>query len=81
MSYLWRYDQNDIDWAELSHLYEIAPLGENPPDHLAVIFTNSRFKCFIYDDRKLIGVGRALADGRDCVILSQEMDIVAFKAH
>ena len=27
---------------------------------------NSRFRCFVYDSGKLIGAGRALADGKDC---------------
>ena len=33
---------------------------------MKVVFTNSKFKCFVYDESKLIGVGRALADGIDC---------------
>jgi ribosomal protein S18 acetylase RimI-like enzyme len=31
---------------------------------------NSRFKCFLFDGDKLVGAGRALADGRDCSYLA-----------
>jgi ribosomal protein S18 acetylase RimI-like enzyme len=34
---------------------------------LKVSFSNSRYRCFIFDDQsQLVGVGRALADGIDC---------------
>ena len=62
----WVYDQSSIDWDQLSELYRIAPLGEKPSKDLEVVFSNSKFKCFILDKSKLIGVGRALADGIDC---------------
>jgi len=62
----WIYESNNIDWNELSNLYKIAPLGDKKPNDLKIVFENSMFKCFIYDDNKLIGVGRALADGIDC---------------
>ena len=60
------YDRTKIDWNELSALYRIAPLGDKPPENLKIVFTNSRFNCFAFDDGALIGVGRALADGLDC---------------
>ena len=62
----WIYDSAGINWDELSELYRIAPLGEKPADDLAVVFSNSRFKCFVFENSRLIGVGRALADGLDC---------------
>jgi len=62
----WIYNQSSIDWAQLSELYRIAPLGEKPAENLKVVFSNSKFKCFIFDKSKLVGVGRALADGIDC---------------
>jgi ribosomal protein S18 acetylase RimI-like enzyme len=55
-----------MNWEHLSELYRIAPLGEKPANDLAVVFANSRFKCFVYDNDKLVGAGRALADGLDC---------------
>jgi ribosomal protein S18 acetylase RimI-like enzyme len=62
----WVLDQDSVDWQELSNLYRIAPLGEKPPDLLREVYTNSRYKCFVYDGTVLIAAGRALADGRDC---------------
>src|SRR5262245_32038336 len=66
MEYEWIYSLENMDWNELSNLYLIAPLGQKSPADLRVSFTNSRFKCFVYDSGKLIAAGRALADGVDC---------------
>jgi len=66
MNITWCYDQSKTNWVELSDLYKIAPLGIKLPGDLEVVFSNSRFKCFVFDGVKLIGVGRALADGLDC---------------
>ncbi|HHD75794.1 MAG TPA: GNAT family N-acetyltransferase [Campylobacterales bacterium] len=60
------YELTDVAWDELSELYKIAPLGNKKPKDLKIVFENSRFKCFVYDTERLIGVGRALADGLDC---------------
>jgi ribosomal protein S18 acetylase RimI-like enzyme len=65
-NFSWVYDQADIDWQQLSRLYRIAPLGNKAKDDLNIVFSNSKFKCFIYEKQKLIGAGRALADGLDC---------------
>ena len=62
----WLDNCNSINWQELSTLYKIAPLGDKSPDKLELVFNNSMFKYFVYDDEKLVGVGRALADGFDC---------------
>ena len=40
--------------------------GEKPASWLKSVYENSRFHCFVYHDEKLIGAGRALADGFDC---------------
>jgi ribosomal protein S18 acetylase RimI-like enzyme len=66
MDLVWVYTQDNIDWKELSNLYRIAPLGDKKPENLKIAFTNSMFKCFIFDKENIIGVGRALADGIDC---------------
>lgn len=34
MEFEWRYSEEGLDWAELSELYKIAPLGEKMPEHL-----------------------------------------------
>jgi ribosomal protein S18 acetylase RimI-like enzyme len=66
MDYEWHFDQIKISWEELSELYKIAPLGIKSPNDLEVVFSNSKFKCFVYHQNVIVGVGRALADGKDC---------------
>lgn len=62
----WIHSPEGIDWQELSNLYRIAPLGEKRAEDLKVSFSNSRYMCFVFDSGKLVGAGRALADGIDC---------------
>lgn len=65
----WIFSSDNVDWNELSALYRIAPLGQKEPADLQVAFSNSMFKCLVYDSGKLVAAGRALADGRDCSYL------------
>lgn len=65
----WLFEQSSVDWAELSKPCRIAPLGDKIPDDLRLAFSNSMYKCFVFDDGVLIGAGRALADGVDCSFL------------
>jgi GNAT superfamily N-acetyltransferase len=65
----WVFDQDTIDWTELSELYRIAPLGDKKPDALQHAFSHSMYKCFVFDDGVLVGAGRAVADGVDCSYL------------
>jgi ribosomal protein S18 acetylase RimI-like enzyme len=74
----WKYSTDGVDWDELSALYRVAPLGDKKPQNLQTVFANSMFKCFIYDDAKLVGAGRALADGMDC---SYICDIAILPSH
>ena len=67
---VWVDHTDQVDWAELSELYRIAPLGEKPPEALVTTFTASRFTTFVYDQEQLIGAGRALADGLDCAYIA-----------
>ncbi len=69
MTLEWHYSSENVDWEELSSLYLIAPLGHKKPADLQTAFSNSMFKCFVYDSGKLIAAGRALADGADCSYL------------
>jgi len=69
MSVVWNEGLAAIDWNELSALYRIAPLGNKTPADLALVFGNSMFCAFAYDQGRLVGAGRALADGRDCAYL------------
>lgn len=66
MNYEWHFDQRKTNWEELSKLYKIAPLGRKLPNDLEIVFSNSKFKCFVYHHNVIVGVGRALADGKDC---------------
>ena len=74
----WQNTTDAIDWDELSALYRAAPLGEKKPQALRTVFTNSMFKCFVYDGSKLVAAGRALADGGDC---SYICDIAVLPSH
>ncbi len=69
MTLEWKYSADEVDWEELSALYRAAPLGEKPPAHLKKVFANSMFHCFVYDDMRIVAVGRALADGGECSYL------------
>lgn len=69
MALEWRCSEEGLDWAELSELYKIAPLGEKMPEHLKKAFGASMFKCFAYDGVKLVAAGRAIADSIDCSYL------------
>lgn len=66
MPLVWSESIEHLDWSELSALYLAAPLGHKDPADLRIAFTNSMFKVFAYDEGRLVGVGRALADGADC---------------
>jgi ribosomal protein S18 acetylase RimI-like enzyme len=74
----WNFSSENVDWEELSRLYLAAPLGQKDPSDLKVAFSNSMFKCFVYDSEKLVAVGRALADGRDC---SYICDVAVLPSH
>jgi len=62
----WCESEEFIDWQELALLYKLAPLGDKDPSDLKTVFSNSRFKFFVFEGRKLCAAGRALADGADC---------------
>jgi ribosomal protein S18 acetylase RimI-like enzyme len=70
MKLKWIYEIDNINWDELSHLYKIAPFGDKKVQNLKTVFANSRYKCFVYDDAKIVGVGRALSDGVDASYIS-----------
>jgi ribosomal protein S18 acetylase RimI-like enzyme len=67
MALKWTHCASELDWNELCALYEASPPmgGKNVPD-LKTSFGNSMFKCFVYDGPRLVGAGRALADGVAC---------------
>src|SRR3984893_514452 len=62
----WKHSIDGVDWKELSALSRAAPLGDKKPLHLQTVFSTSMFRCFVYDNARLVAAGRALADGADC---------------
>ena len=70
MSLIWRESLERVDWDELSNLYKVAPLGNKKASDLTTVFTNSMYRVFVYEGDRLIGAGRALADGIDCAYLA-----------
>lgn len=78
MTQEWKHSADGVDWEELSELYRAAPLGEKTPLHLQKVFSNSMFQCFVYESRKLVAAGRAVADGADC---SYICDIAVLPSH
>ncbi|MEW6401360.1 MAG: GNAT family N-acetyltransferase [Chloroflexota bacterium] len=78
MALEWIDSSENLSWEEPSQLYLLAPLGQKEPADLKIAFSNSMFKCFVYDSGKLIAAGRALADGRDC---SYICDVAVHPSH
>jgi ribosomal protein S18 acetylase RimI-like enzyme len=74
----WSDSIEGLDWDELSALYRAAPLGNKNAAGLKTVFTNSMFRCFVREHGKLVGVGRALADGADC---SYICDVALLPSH
>jgi ribosomal protein S18 acetylase RimI-like enzyme len=64
VSLAWSHSIADFDWQALSALFEASPpMGNKHAADLKAAFSNSMFRCFVYDEGKLVGVGRAMADG------------------
>lgn len=78
MSLSWSNEITAVDWQELEALYQAAPLGRKLASELEVVFTNSRFRCFVREEGRLVAVGRALADGADC---SYICDVAVMPSH
>ncbi|MET0311145.1 MAG: GNAT family N-acetyltransferase [Burkholderiaceae bacterium] len=74
----WSSGLDAVDWGELSALYLAAPLGNKAPLDLKTVFQNSLFRFFVRDGGRLVGAGRALADGVDC---SYICDIAVHPGH
>lgn len=78
MSLVWSHAIDDLNWNELAALYHAAPLGNKNPVDLKTAFTNSIYRCLVYEDGKLVGAGRVLADGVDCAYLC---DVAVLPSH
>lgn len=78
MAITWTHAIDGIDWHELEALYRAAPLGNKDAAGLQTVYTNSRYRCFAFDEGTLVGAGRALADGADC---SYVCDVAVLPSH
>lgn len=78
MALEWKHSTDGVNWEELSALYRAAPLGEKKVEHLQKVFSNSMFKCFVYENARLVAAGPALADGGDC---SYICDVAVLPGH
>lgn len=65
MTLEWSVELDQVDWDELSALFKVAPLGDKPAASLKIVFANSQYRWFVREHGRLVGVGRALADGID----------------
>jgi ribosomal protein S18 acetylase RimI-like enzyme len=78
MFFNWTDTTTKVDWIELTALYQAAKLGNKSANNLKIVYANSLYKSFLYDNGKLVGAGRALADGVDCAYLC---DIALLPSH
>jgi ribosomal protein S18 acetylase RimI-like enzyme len=78
MTIAWSHTIEGLDWAELEALYRAAPLGNKTAAGLQTVFANSRYCCFAREEGRLVGAGRALADGADC---SYICDVAVLPSH
>jgi ribosomal protein S18 acetylase RimI-like enzyme len=65
----WTDDLARIDWDEAAALFRAAPLGDKSPGDLELVFRNSMYRLFAFEQARLVGAGRVLADGRDCAYI------------
>ncbi len=79
--FTWSDSLDTIDWHEAETLYRLAPLGNKSAAHLQTVFTNSRFRCFVFDAGKLVAAGRALSDGADCSYLCDVAVLPDYQSH
>lgn len=78
MTVKWSDSLAAVDWGELEALYRAAPLGNKSAAGLRTVFTNSRYRVFAFEEGRVVGAGRALADGADC---SYICDIAVLPSH
>jgi hypothetical protein len=56
-------DCTRVRWTDLATVIEQAPLGKRDVPLIEKAFLGSYVCCFVEDDEKLIGAGRAISDG------------------
>ena len=63
MSLTYHSNSSSINWTELAGVIEHAPLGKRDPLTIERSFVGSYTRCFVEDDTRLVGAGRAISDG------------------
>lgn len=61
--YLVKKDLSRVKWDEVQNLLKIAGLAHPPAELIEKAFKNSYSVVFIYNEDKIIGVGRGISDG------------------
>jgi ribosomal protein S18 acetylase RimI-like enzyme len=57
-------DDASVNWDDVAYLFKSVGWGRREPEDLRAAFSKSTFKCFAFDDAKLVGFGRTIDDGR-----------------
>ncbi len=59
----YKLTKEDVNWQEVSDVLRRSGLSDHSPEAQEIIFKNSYAVVFVYDEDKIVGVGRALSDG------------------
>jgi ribosomal protein S18 acetylase RimI-like enzyme len=59
----YKLTKEDVNWQEVSDVLRRSGLSGHSPEEQEIIFKNSYAVVFVYDEDKIVGVGRALSDG------------------
>ena len=63
MAITYKTTKDNVDWQQVTDVIKNAGLSQAPKEVHEKSFTNSQVVVFVYDDDRIIGVGRALSDG------------------
>lgn len=59
----YKFTKEDVNWQEVSDVLRRSGLSDYSAGEQEIIFKNSYAVVFVYDEDKIVGVGRALSDG------------------
>ncbi|TCL59081.1 acetyltransferase (GNAT) family protein [Kineothrix alysoides] len=59
----YKLTKEDVNWQEVSDVLRRSGLSNHSQEEQEIIFKNSYAVVFVYDEDKIVGVGRALSDG------------------
>ena len=69
---------NNIDWNEISNIFELVDWGHRLPGDIKNAFQKSSVTCFITKNNAVLGFGRSVDDGKYYALL---VDIVVHPNH